>query len=952
MIGALAVVAALRASSPGAARSPAARRRTPSAAISPGASPASSCIQALHQRQRDDRAAAHQGHPAALHLLRRLVAGGHPLRLRRAAQRVAARHDDATCSARPMPDASRHALLAGGGTGGHVFPALAVAEELLARGWRVSFAGSPRRARGAPGGRARACRSIALPARPLLGRGARAQGARRWPPRRARRLAAARAHPPARRRRRPRHRRLRLGAGGPRRAPRPPAGAAARAQRPRRRRQPLAVALGDRGGGRLRRDRRATSVPGDGHRRAGARGLLRRWPAAGARADGEADAPAPGPRRQPGSAPGQPAPAGGGGAACSRACRACTILHQAGPAARRGDARRLCRRRLAWRTDVEVVPFLDDVAGAMATSHLLRLARRRHHRRRDLRRRTRRRSCCRSPSPRPTRWTTPGCSPRPAAPRCCWRAREATPERRWRRGSSSCSPTATGSRAWAGRRAAWRARTPSRRSPIAERPRQAAVDGRPARELQPVHRPVAHPLRGHRRRRHERHRRDPPRVRPRGERLRPRVRREATERLRRAGRHDLRGALRRTIWTASSWWSISSAVAERNPEVAGGARRGIPVVRRAEMLAELMRLKYGIAVAGTHGKTTTTSLVGTVLTEAGLDPTVIVGGRLRLLGTGARLGKSEYLVAEADEFDRSFLRLTPVIAVITNIDRDHLDTYGDLEEIARGLRHLRQPRAVLRPGDRLPRRRQRAADPAAPRRPPRRHLRLLAPGRPLGGRRRGAPLGQPLRRAQPARRPPRPASRCRSPAATTWLNALAAVGVGLAAAARLRARSPAALAAFTGRPPPLRAGRAAGAARRSSTTTRTIRPRWRRPSRRRARPSRAARVHAVFQPHLFSRTLDQAESFGRRAAPRRPRRGDRRLPVARGAASPASPASWWWQAARQSGHRNVALLSPTGARRRQLLAAEVGAGRRRADPGGGRHLPPGAASWWRREAPP
>src|SRR4051794_4133647 len=126
---------------------------------------------------------------------------------------------------------------------------------------------------------------------------------------------------------------------------------------------------------------------------------------------------------------------------------------------------------------------------------------------------------------------------------------------------------------------------------------------------------------------------------------------------------------------------ISSAVADGNPEVQAARFRGIPVVRRAEMLAELMRLKYGIAVAGTHGKTTTTSLVGTMLTQSGLDPTVIVGGRLRLLGTGARLGKSNYLVAEADEFDRSFLRLSPVVAVITNIDRDHLDTYGDLEAI-------------------------------------------------------------------------------------------------------------------------------------------------------------------------------------------------------------------------------------------------------------------------------
>lgn len=126
---------------------------------------------------------------------------------------------------------------------------------------------------------------------------------------------------------------------------------------------------------------------------------------------------------------------------------------------------------------------------------------------------------------------------------------------------------------------------------------------------------------------------------------------------------------------------ISSAVSRQMPEVAGARERGIPVVRRAEMLAELMRLKYGIAVAGTHGKTTTTSLIGTALTAVGLDPTVIVGGRLRVSGTGARLGKSEFLVVEADEFDRSFLRLAPVIAVITNIDEDHLDTYRDLDEI-------------------------------------------------------------------------------------------------------------------------------------------------------------------------------------------------------------------------------------------------------------------------------
>ncbi len=126
---------------------------------------------------------------------------------------------------------------------------------------------------------------------------------------------------------------------------------------------------------------------------------------------------------------------------------------------------------------------------------------------------------------------------------------------------------------------------------------------------------------------------------------------------------------------------ISSAIGEDNPEVEAAREHGIAVVRRAEMLSELMRLKYGIAVAGTHGKTTTTSLIGAVLTDAGLDPTVIVGGRLRVSGTGARLGNSEYMVAEADEYDRSFLSLQPILAVITSIEAEHLDTYRDLGEI-------------------------------------------------------------------------------------------------------------------------------------------------------------------------------------------------------------------------------------------------------------------------------
>lgn len=126
---------------------------------------------------------------------------------------------------------------------------------------------------------------------------------------------------------------------------------------------------------------------------------------------------------------------------------------------------------------------------------------------------------------------------------------------------------------------------------------------------------------------------------------------------------------------------ITSALAEDNDEVKQARARAIPVIRRAEMLGEIMRLKQGIAVAGTHGKTTTTSMIGAILLAADLDPTILVGGRAHYLGTNARLGKGEWLVAEADEYDRSFLELTPVLAVVTNVEEDHLDCYRDLSEI-------------------------------------------------------------------------------------------------------------------------------------------------------------------------------------------------------------------------------------------------------------------------------
>ena len=127
----------------------------------------------------------------------------------------------------------------------------------------------------------------------------------------------------------------------------------------------------------------------------------------------------------------------------------------------------------------------------------------------------------------------------------------------------------------------------------------------------------------------------------------------------------------------------SSAVATNNPEVLEAHALKIPVIPRAEMLAELMRLKYGIAIAGMHGKTTTTSMVAAVLAAGGLDPTVVVGGRVDALGSNARLGTTQYVVAEADESDRSFLKLSPILAVVTNLDREHMDCYRDMADVER-----------------------------------------------------------------------------------------------------------------------------------------------------------------------------------------------------------------------------------------------------------------------------
>jgi UDP-N-acetylmuramate--alanine ligase len=159
--------------------------------------------------------------------------------------------------------------------------------------------------------------------------------------------------------------------------------------------------------------------------------------------------------------------------------------------------------------------------------------------------------------------------------------------------------------------------------------------------------------------------------------------------LRRSGITDRLGSLGATVFQGHAAGNVvgsgvvvtSSAVNEQNPEVVEARQRKIPVIQRAEMLAELMRLKYGIAVAGMHGKTTTTSMIATVLAAGGLDPTVVVGGRVDALGSNARLGKSQYLVAEADESDRSFLKLSPILSVVTNLDREHMDCYRDMEDV-------------------------------------------------------------------------------------------------------------------------------------------------------------------------------------------------------------------------------------------------------------------------------
>jgi len=157
---------------------------------------------------------------------------------------------------------------------------------------------------------------------------------------------------------------------------------------------------------------------------------------------------------------------------------------------------------------------------------------------------------------------------------------------------------------------------------------------------------------------------------------------EVTERLRSLGAQVFTGHREANLSGDPSVVVISTAVNFSNPEVMEARRRNIPVIPRAEMLAELMRMKYGVAVAGSHGKTTTTSMIAAVLTAAGLDPTMVIGGRVRSLGSNAKLGQGEILVAEADESDGTFLLLSPTIAVVTNIDREHMDFYQTMDRLS------------------------------------------------------------------------------------------------------------------------------------------------------------------------------------------------------------------------------------------------------------------------------
>jgi UDP-N-acetylmuramate--alanine ligase len=307
---------------------------------------------------------------------------------------------------------------------------------------------------------------------------------------------------------------------------------------------------------------------------------------------------------------------------------------------------------------------------------------------------------------------------------------------------------------------------------------------------------------------------------------------------------------------------VSSAIAADNPEVVEARARHIPVIPRAEMLAELMRLRVGIAIAGAHGKTTTTSMVALMLERVGLDPTAVIGGRLSAFGSNARLGQGQYMVVEADESDRSFLRLSPTIAVVTNIDREHMEAYGSFDRLVDAFEAFadRVPfyGAVVACVDdapvrslvpRLTRRTVtygfaedadvRGLDPVTDGRSGRCHVRYRVPGVP-GGEGEGE-----LKLAVPGRH--------------NLQNALAAIAVGLEIGQPFD-RTSAALAGFHGAE---RRYQVRGVERGVTV----VDDYGHHPAEiaavlRAARDGHPARLVAVFQPHRYSRTRDLLDDFG------------------------------------------------------------------------------------------
>jgi UDP-N-acetylmuramate--alanine ligase len=305
----------------------------------------------------------------------------------------------------------------------------------------------------------------------------------------------------------------------------------------------------------------------------------------------------------------------------------------------------------------------------------------------------------------------------------------------------------------------------------------------------------------------------------------------------------------------------SSAIAADNPEVLEARKLHIPVIQRAEMLAELMRLKYGIAVAGMHGKTTTTSMIAAVLAAGGLDPTVVVGGRVDAMGSNARLGKSRYLVAEADESDRSFLKLPPILSVVTNIDREHMDCYRSMRDVKRAfldfMNHVPFYGGVVACNDdpllrRLLPQVQRRVLTYGTRRGSDFHVRMgemvfdAGEGRPVSHFRvdyRGSDLGE---------------FRLHVPGAHNVLNATAAIAVGVGLDIRPEAIREV-LEAFRGvdRRFQLR-GKAGGV---SVVDDYGHHPTEIRATLAAARQCGFRKIHVIFQPHRYTRTRDLMEDF-------------------------------------------------------------------------------------------